>query len=70
MFQHNTAFAVLTALKKNELHISELAKELGVGGGWLTRKLHGRAPADLGEMFEWTRHLELLVKARRHLLHR
>jgi 3-oxoadipate enol-lactonase len=36
-----------------------LAGTLGENADWLNRKLYGRVPADLGEMFEWCRALGL-----------
>jgi len=34
--------------------INDLARQLDSDYDWLIRKLYGRVPADLGEMFEWT----------------
>lgn len=62
LFQHNTASAVLSELRKRRWPISHLSKELGENYDWLCRKLYGRVPADLGEMFEWTLYLDLLAK--------
>jgi hypothetical protein len=31
-----------------------LAKRLGENADWLLRKLRGHAPADLGEILQWT----------------
>jgi hypothetical protein len=48
------ATAVLRELRRRNQRISELALQLGGDYDWLLRKLYGRVPADLGEMFEWT----------------
>lgn len=63
LFQHNTASAVLSELRRRRWPISRLANELGENYDWLCRKLYGRVPADLGEMFEWTLCLDLLAKS-------
>ena len=62
LFQHNAASAVLVELKKRGWRVAQLANELGENYDWLCRKLYGRVPADLGEMYEWTLHLGLLAK--------
>lgn len=62
LFQHNTASAVLSELRRRRWPISQLADELGENYDWLCRKLYGRVPADLGEMYEWTLQLGLLAK--------
>jgi hypothetical protein len=53
IFQHRTAAAVLNRLEDLGKNLDWLAVKLGVNGDWLTRKLYGRVPADLAEMFEW-----------------
>ena len=40
-------------MKKREWSIYDLADELGESRDWLTRKIYGRVPADLGEMYVW-----------------
>lgn len=52
-YQHQVALEVLAALKKQRRRIDHLALSLGENPDWITRKLYGRVPADLGEMFEW-----------------
>jgi hypothetical protein len=44
---------VLKELRRRDLRINDLAQKLGEDYDWLIRKLYGRVPADLGEMFEW-----------------
>ena len=53
LFQHDVACAVIRELKRRHWRIDQLAKELGSNLDWLTRLLHGRAPADFAEMAEW-----------------
>jgi len=53
LYQHRVALAVLEALSRKRRRIEHLADDLGENPDWLTRKLCGRVPADLGEMFEW-----------------
>lgn len=53
IYQHRVAIAVLRELRRRNQRISELAQRLNVDYDWLLRKLYGRVPADLGEMFEW-----------------
>lgn len=57
LYQHRAALAVLAALKAQRLRIDDLAEDLGENPDWLTRKLYGRVPADLGEMVEWCEEL-------------
>jgi hypothetical protein len=52
-YQHHVALVVRAALVKRRSDLDGLAGEIGCDIGWLRRKLHGQAPADLGEMFEW-----------------
>lgn len=59
LYQHEVAYAVLTELERRRLPISALSQGLGKDYDWLLRKLYGRVPADLGEMFEWTLFLDL-----------
>jgi hypothetical protein len=47
------AIAVLEALESKHRRIEHLAQDIEGNPDWLTRKLYGRVPADLGEMFEW-----------------
>jgi hypothetical protein len=51
--QHQVSMAILKKLKKREWSIYDLADELGESRDWLTRKIYGRVPADLGEMYVW-----------------
>lgn len=59
LYQHRVALAVFEALTKRRQRIDDLAKGLGENPDWLTRKLYGRVPADLGEMVEWCEALGL-----------
>jgi hypothetical protein len=47
------ATSVLKELRRRGLRINDLARQLDSDYDWLIRKLYGRVPADLGEMFEW-----------------
>jgi hypothetical protein len=53
LYQHRVALAVLEALANQLRRIENLADDLDENPDWLTRKLYGRVPADLGEMYEW-----------------
>jgi len=53
IYQHEVATAVLRELRRRGQRIDHLARELDEDYDWLIRKLYGRVPADLGEMFEW-----------------
>ena len=53
IYQHQVATVVLRELRRRDQRISELAQQLDVDYDWLIRKIYGRVPADLGEMFEW-----------------
>jgi hypothetical protein len=44
---------VLKELRRQDLRINDLARQLDADYDWLIRKLYGRVPADLGEMFAW-----------------
>lgn len=57
LYQHRVALAVLGELALPRRGIAWLAVRLGENPDWLTRKLYGRVPADLGEMFEWCQEL-------------
>jgi hypothetical protein len=59
LYQHRVALAVLAALKAWRRRIDDLANDLGESPDWLTRKLYGRVPAELGEMVEWCEALGL-----------
>jgi hypothetical protein len=54
IYQHEVATSVLKELRRRDLRINDLARQLDADYDWLIRKLYGRVPADLGEMFEWT----------------
>lgn len=53
-FQHRAALAVRSELKARRIPLSFLAIDVHEDEAWLERKLRGQAPADLGEMFEWS----------------
>lgn len=61
IYQHEVATAVLRELRRRGQRISYLARELDENYDWLIRKLYGRVPADLGEMFEWCAALGLEI---------
>jgi hypothetical protein len=47
------ATIVLRELRRRDQRLSDFARQLDEDYDWLIRKLYGRVPADLGEMFEW-----------------
>jgi hypothetical protein len=53
IYQHEVATAVIKELRRQDLRVNYLAKELDTDYDWLLRKLYGRVPADLSEMYEW-----------------
>jgi hypothetical protein len=53
IYQHQVATSVLKELRRRDLRVNNLARQLDADYEWLLRKLYGRVPADLGEMFEW-----------------
>jgi len=64
IFQHRVAVAVLVELDQRGKGIEWLADELDVNADWLTRKLYGRVPADLGEMFEWSEGVGITISVK------
>ena len=60
-YQHRVALEVLRDLERREISVEQFANQLEEDTAWLTRKLHGQAPADLGEMFEWALRLGVHV---------
>ena len=62
IYQHEVATSVLKDLRRRDLRINDLARQLGEDYDWLSRKLYGRVPADLGEMFEWALVLGITVR--------
>jgi len=60
-YQHRVALAVTSELAAREMTIEDFAHQLGEDSAWLTRKLHGQTPADLGEIFEWALRLGVQV---------
>jgi len=61
IYQHRAALAVTKFLERNEHSIGWLAQKLGEDTAWLTRKLHGQAPADLGDIMSWALELGIEV---------
>lgn len=61
MFQHKAALAVTQELAAAGETIQELATQLGEDPEWLMRKLHGRTPADLGDIMSWVLHYGIQV---------
>ena len=53
-FQHQAALAVRAELKARGIPLGLLAIGVHEEEAWLERKLRGQAPADLGEMLEWS----------------
>jgi hypothetical protein len=53
IYQHQVATLVIRELHRRRHSIMWLTQELGENYDWLIRKLYGRVPADLGEIFEW-----------------
>jgi hypothetical protein len=56
VFQHRAALAVAGALAEDGKSIEDLAEEIGEDPTWLTKKLHGQTPADLGDIMTWVLH--------------
>ena len=56
-YQHRAALAVRRALAQTGRSVEDRALDLGEDLAWLTRKLNGQAPADLGEILGWARRL-------------
>jgi hypothetical protein len=54
-YQHRAAVAVRKALASDKSNPDQFAKQLGEDPDWLSRKLNGQAPADLGEILTWAR---------------
>lgn len=53
IYQHRAAYAVLQELHATGESIADLAGRLDEDPAWLTRKLHGQTPADLGDITGW-----------------
>lgn len=66
IYQHKVAISVLKELRRQDLRINDLARRLDADYDWLIRKLYGRVPADLGEMFEWALVLGIAVRPTFH----
>jgi hypothetical protein len=60
-YQHRVALEVHRELGHRAMTVEQFAAQLGKDQAWLTRKLHGQAPADLGEMLEWALQLGVQV---------
>ena len=60
-FQHRTALAARAEMKARDIDLFELAEGVGENTAWLERKLRGQAPADLGEIFEWSLRLGIHI---------
>ena len=60
-YQHRVALEVHRELRENGMTVDQFAAQIGEDPAWLTRKLHGQAPADLGEILEWALHLGVHV---------
>ena len=61
IYQHRAALALRHALVSERRSLGDLAKSLGEEESWLQRKLHGQAPADLGDILAWTLELGIDV---------
>jgi len=60
-YQHCVALAVREELTARSMSVAEFAIAINADEAWLTRKLHGQAPADLGELFEWALYLGVQI---------
>lgn len=60
-YQHRTCLAVHAELAAQQLSVAEFARGLGADLAWLTRKLHGQAPASLGDLLEWSLFLRVQI---------
>lgn len=60
-YQHRACFAVQVELVSRGLSVADFADGLGSDSAWLTRKLHGQAPASLGDLLEWALYLRVAI---------
>jgi hypothetical protein len=60
-YQHRTCLAVYAELGDRDQTVADFARGLGADLIWLTRKLHGQAPASLGDLLEWSLYLRVQV---------
>lgn len=52
-YQHRACLAVQAELAARDLTVADFARDIDADLAWLTRKLHGQAPASLGDLLEW-----------------
>lgn len=60
-YQHRACLDVQAELAARELSVTDFAEDLGADLAWLTRKLHGQAPASLGDLLEWALYLRVQI---------
>ena len=60
-YQHRACLAVQAELADRELSVADFAQDLGADLAWLTRKLHGQAPASLGDLLDWALYLRVQI---------
>jgi hypothetical protein len=60
-YQHRACLAVRAELAARDVSIADFAKALRTDLAWLTRKLHGQAPASLGDFLEWALYLRVQI---------
>ena len=53
LLQHRAAFVAFQALSEAQMSVDELAAAVGQRPDWVVRKLHGHAPADVGDFVAW-----------------
>jgi hypothetical protein len=52
-YQHQVALALRAELVHRRMSLSDFIVQLDADPAWLSRKLNGQAPADLGEILGW-----------------
>ncbi len=66
IYQHRVSYFVLSQLASDpdpRTAMQTMAERFGASPSWLRRKLHGRAPATLGEMAGWLMYLGIEAPA-------
>ena len=61
IFQHRAAVAVMLELRAAGETTADLAERLGEDPAWLTRKLHGQTPIDIGDVMKWAAELGVQI---------
>jgi hypothetical protein len=53
LLQHRAAFVAHEAIAAADMSVADLAAAVGQTEHWVERKLHGHAPADVGDFLAW-----------------